>query len=188
LRNSEIVAQIWNAFCSRTLDSAQAASILTGLAHTLTAGMNADYQASGFDTQTHLIRFVSLMLATLKPILSNDHLNDDNMKTFYDLFLTADNSFLSPGYQQRYSRAMNLTLPFRHIFITRKGHIGFDHSQLLTGDTVSMLYGAKLTFLLRNRENYWQFVGENYVYKVFDDVVHETWMKLGLEEQIFELR
>jgi hypothetical protein len=157
LKNPEAILEIWNAFSAQTHSKIEATVLFTALVHTLTAGMDAEYQSTVMISKKQIADFLAFMLATLEPMTSNQH-TSATLDGFVDLLRRRkDPSSRDPD---RHFLAMNLMASSHLVFITKKGHIGLGHSQVLAGNVVAMLYGSKLPCILRPRKGFWRFVGE----------------------------
>ena len=64
---------------------------------------------------------------------------------------------------RRYAAALQ-RLMNRRLFITESGHLGLGPSSMMSGDTVAILFGGNVPYILRPLENgQWHFVGECYL-------------------------
>lgn len=54
-------------------------------------------------------------------------------------------------------------LPFRRMFTMKRGYFGVGPESMLTGDRICVLYGGKVPFVVRWRNNGWLLIGEAYV-------------------------
>ena len=67
-----------------------------------------------------------------------------------------------------YLSKMEVVVQDRRFFITRRGFVGLGPPSTQTGDTVYILQGVRLPYLIRPRQrvyrdNTWAFIGETYV-------------------------
>lgn len=129
--------------------------------------------------------------ADLATTLASGTTKTDDGKTYNDedldlyLFYGAQSSE-SPG--ARFHDAVNDELK---LFITDSGDIGVGHPDLEEGDVICILFGGRLPYILRPKEEQFTFLGECYFHGIMHGEAMDLWMSEGFdgrEEEWFDLR
>jgi len=73
-------------------------------------------------------------------------------------------------------------------FMTWDGHMGLESKLAQEGETVSVLFGTQLPFLLRQMGEHYRFLGECYVYGIMKEEAMEELKAGRFTEERFPLR
>jgi hypothetical protein len=74
------------------------------------------------------------------------------------------------------------------IFFTEDGHIGCGPSKMQVGDEVWLLFGGRVLYVLRPKDDHHQFVGECYVHGYMHGKAMEMWKAGKLKEEWVDLQ
>ncbi|KAF2705093.1 hypothetical protein K504DRAFT_449137 [Pleomassaria siparia CBS 279.74] len=89
---------------------------------------------------------------------------------------------------QRWIEALDLSLLYKHFFVTEKGLIGLAPNNIQVGDLVCVFYGGKVPFALRKKEDYYNLVEETYLHGFMDGKAIGMQSKKQLDEASFCIR
>ncbi|KAH6716460.1 heterokaryon incompatibility protein-domain-containing protein [Leptodontidium sp. MPI-SDFR-AT-0119] len=91
------------------------------------------------------------------------------------------------GGPNTFMREMNCTQQ-RKLFTTTSGYVGMGPAAMKEDDIVVILYGGRVPFVLRPRDEHFYLVGECYVHGIMDGVGVKIATEKGVVPQYFELR
>jgi hypothetical protein len=92
------------------------------------------------------------------------------------------------GEPARYRVAMEQACVIRRFFMTKQGRLGVGSTGLKAGDTVCVLFGGGVPFILRSTENHWLLIGDAYVTDLMEGQAVDAWHQgLGLASETFEI-
>jgi hypothetical protein len=74
------------------------------------------------------------------------------------------------------------------IFFTEDGHIGCGPSKMLAGDEVWLLFGGRVLYVLRPKDDHQQFIGECYVHGYMHGKAMEMWKAGKLKDEWVDLQ
>jgi hypothetical protein len=92
------------------------------------------------------------------------------------------------GYWSNWGNIARDTCWNRSYFTTSKGYMGLGPQALQTGDSVCVLAGGKLPYILRPMDGFFQFVGDCYVYSIMEGEAVQRWSDEGLGGDILEFQ
>jgi hypothetical protein len=93
------------------------------------------------------------------------------------------------GEPERYRVAMEQACVIRRFFTTKQGHLGVGSTGLKAGDTVCVLFGGGVPFILRSKESHWLLIGDAYIAGLMEGQAVDAWHQgLGLAPGTFEIR
>jgi hypothetical protein len=89
---------------------------------------------------------------------------------------------------QRWLEALDLSVMYNRFFVTQSGLIGLAPKGIQVGDHVCVLYGGKVPFTLRKKEDYYTLVEETYLHGFMDGEAIKLADKGELNETNFCIR
>ncbi|ORY09321.1 heterokaryon incompatibility protein-domain-containing protein, partial [Clohesyomyces aquaticus] len=124
------------------------------------------------NSQTLARTFFLVTTAGLTP--ENEDAHEEPL-THFNAFLqrmrsnTSETVDVQPHFRQnkpdptRYTLAL-APLLHRRLFITSSGHLGLGPANMMSGDTIVVLFGGRMLYVLRSfQDDQWKFIGECYV-------------------------
>lgn len=75
----------------------------------------------------------------------------------------------------------------RVLFATENGYIGFASDEVTVGDTVTVLYGGRSLFVLRQEDDDYRFISDAYVYECVDGQIFEMLDQGLVKEELFTI-
>ncbi|KAJ9640022.1 hypothetical protein H2199_006256 [Coniosporium tulheliwenetii] len=87
----------------------------------------------------------------------------------------------------RYARRASQLCAHRKLFISKKGYLALGPEVLQEGDLCCILYGAKMPFILRRRDDHYILLGESYIHGIMRGEAMEMLRNGELQEQTFEI-
>jgi hypothetical protein len=140
-----------------------------------TAGLTAKHEDASFEPLAHFLEFIAASSQKIRPehtepsdsaeldtYPSTPSAQADSFRHRHALPRSdkADHQEPDAGrYVAALQRLMN-----RRLFVTESGHLGLGPASMMSGDTVAILFGGNVPYILRPLENdQWHFVGECYL-------------------------
>jgi hypothetical protein len=75
----------------------------------------------------------------------------------------------------------------RRFFVTKNELMGVGPDEMKEGDAIGMLFGGRVTYVLRPVYDGFRFVGECYVSGLMNGEAVQTWKDEGSKKYVFEL-
>ena len=102
----------------------------------------------------------------------------------YDFWATTRAEDIIPGNASFFQASLEYVAWRRRFFTTRKGHIGLGRPSMKPGDSLCILSGGNVPFLLRKDGIHHRFVGESYVHGLMKgEAMHQ-----GIDVKEFSIR
>ncbi|KAI0100210.1 HET domain-containing protein [Nemania sp. FL0031] len=129
-------------------------------------------------------------LACLLDLLLRDEIKQTNLASIWQedckRVMTALTHLAIGGDPQIY---MNLAKSYcfnRSFFITSRGYMGMGPADSQVGDSIVILYGGGVPYIIRRQESNWSFIGESYCYNVIHGEMIEARDRGDVLEEDFE--
>lgn len=162
-----------------------------------TAGLNRENMDSRHDqgmkseSIIHLVKYGAKArsapkhAATPWMTLSVSNTQDQGQSSHDDVEIGSDKRSRDNVFLNRYIRSLQ-RLMNRRLFVTSSDHLGLGPASTMSGDTVVILFGGNVPYILRPLENkQWHFVGECYLDEYMDgeamkdrDASRDEWFEL----------
>jgi len=128
-----------------------------------TAGLTPEHGTARHES---LDAFKSIVKSSQEPAMPHQLLLEDNRGPLQYAIKPYDfqpYAALRGRYPNRYIASLQ-RLMNRRLFVTSSGHLGLGPASMMSGDTVVILFGGNVPYILRSLENNrWHFTGECYL-------------------------
>ncbi|OCK82445.1 HET-domain-containing protein [Lepidopterella palustris CBS 459.81] len=179
---AQTILSLWQTCASRLMPSMATEALARTFFITTTAGLTPDQESAHPEPLSHFRKYL-LNAAWASPDTAAA------LKALEATLIDEGESLEEQAYggdPGRYSRATKV-LEHRRLFITSKGRLGLGPAAMMSGDSVCVLFGGKLPFILRPVNDHFRLVGECYLYGYMDGAAVADLRNGKLESEWFSL-